>query len=256
MSGLTRSVLITGACGDIGRALAATFAKRGDRLALCDLQTEESARSFVESIEQLGAKAVYRPVDVTDEKAVRAFTELAADQLNGIDICIANAGVVERGPIVEQSLQAWQRTLDVNLTGGFLTAQASARAMIERKTSGHILFMSSWTQDTPRKNIGAYCVSKSGLKMLAKCMAIELASHAIRVNLIAPGWVDAGLTGKSLQQNPERRKDIGAAIPLGRLISADEVARAVAMFCSEDAAYLTGATLLLDGGSSLLTPGQ
>jgi NAD(P)-dependent dehydrogenase (short-subunit alcohol dehydrogenase family) len=256
MSDTAQSVLITGACGDIGRALASEFARRGTRLALCDLQTREQAKPFVDAIEKIGAKVFYQCADVKDAHAMSAFVEQAAEQFNGIDICIANAGIVERGQLVEQSLDAWQRTLDTNLTGGFITAQAAARGMVERKKGGHILFMSSWTQDTPRKNIGAYCVSKSGLKMLARCMAIELASRGIRVNLIAPGWVDAGLTGKSLQQNPERRKEIAAAIPLGRLIGADELARAVAVFCSDAAAYLTGTTLQLDGGSSLLTPGQ
>jgi NAD(P)-dependent dehydrogenase (short-subunit alcohol dehydrogenase family) len=256
MSETAASVLITGACGDIGRALATTFAQRGARLALCDLQPEASARALVDSLEKLGAKVVYRQVNVSDESGMRAFTQFADEQLGGIDICIANAGIVERGQLVEQPLDAWRRTLDVNLTGGFITAQSAARVMIQRKTAGHILFMSSWTQDTPRKNIGAYCASKSGLKMLAKCLALELASHGIRVNLIAPGWVDAGLTGQSLQQNPERRSSINSAIPLGRLIHADELARAIALFCSSDAAYITGATFQLDGGSSLLTPGQ
>jgi NAD(P)-dependent dehydrogenase (short-subunit alcohol dehydrogenase family) len=171
--------------------------------------------------------------------------------LGPIDICIANAGIVERGALIELAPEAWRRTLEVNLTGCFITAQAAARAMTEMSRKGHIVFISSWVQDTPRENIGAYCASKGGLKMLAKCLALELGPKRIRVNLVAPGWVDAGLTGKNLQAHPERRATIEDQIPLGRLASADEVARTVRLLCADEAAYVTGATLLLDGGSSL-----
>jgi len=106
-------------------------------------------------------------------------------------------------------------------------------------------------QDIPREGIGAYCASKSGLKMLAKCLALELAPQNVRVNVVAPGWVDAGLTSKNLAVNPELRAQMESQIPLGRLMPVDEFARAVRMLCSEDASYLTGTTLLVDGGASL-----
>ena len=123
--------------------------------------------------------------------------------------------------------------------------------MKDRSRGGQIVLMSSWTQDVPRDGIGAYCTSKSGLKMLAKCLALELGPAGIRVNLVAPGFVDAGLTGKNLRRNPGLRSGMEASIPLGRLISAEELARTVRMLCSDDAAYLTGATITVDGGSSL-----
>lgn len=169
----------------------------------------------------------------------------------GLDVCIANAGIVERGALLDLSLEAWRRTIDVNLTGSFLTAQAAARAMLAGGRAGHIVFISSWTQDTPREGIGAYCASKGGLKMLARTLALELGPRGIRVNLVAPGWVDAGLTGQNLAAHPERRAGIEAQIPLARLSTAEELARMVRLLCSEDAAYVTGTTLLVDGGSSL-----
>jgi NAD(P)-dependent dehydrogenase (short-subunit alcohol dehydrogenase family) len=119
---------------------------------------------------------------------------------------------------------------------------------------GHIVLISSWTQDVPRETIGAYCASKGGLKMLARCLALELGRDRIRVNLVAPGFVDAGLTGQNLKKHPQRRQAMEASIPLGDLLSADELARAVRLLCSQDAGYCTGVTWLLDGGSSLCYP--
>jgi NAD(P)-dependent dehydrogenase (short-subunit alcohol dehydrogenase family) len=245
------TALITGACGDIGRSLAFEFARKGARLALCDLKSREEASPFLAELRRKNAEAFYEPVEVTDAKAVEKFSNEAAEALGGLDICIANAGIVERGALVDLPVEAWRRTLDVNLTGCFLTAQAAARVMLKQNRGGQIVFMSSWVQDIPRENIGAYNASKGGLKMLAKTLALELGPKNIRVNLVAPGFVDAGLTGQNLQKNPERRSQIEKEIPLGKLISADELAKTVALLCSDDAAYLTGATLLVDGGCSL-----
>ena len=252
MSSFPERALITGACGDIGRALVSEFAAAGVmRFGLCDLLAPEAAEPYFAELRRQGAQILYRQADVSDADAVQPFVDAVSAAYGGIDLCIGNAGIVERGSLLALSVQAWRRTLDVNLTGCFLTAQAAARAMKEAGRGGHIVLLSSWTQDVPRQNIGAYCVSKAGLKMLAKCLALELGPHGIRVNLIAPGFVDAGLTGQNLEQNPDRRAGMEASIPLGRLMSAAELARTARLFCSGDAAYMTGATLLIDGGSSL-----
>jgi NAD(P)-dependent dehydrogenase (short-subunit alcohol dehydrogenase family) len=252
-----RSILITGACGDIGAALAAEFARAGaeapreTRLTLCDLVPPHDAEARVQALREQGATVMYRQVDVTEADAVSRFVDQAVCDFGGIDLCIGNAGIVERGNLIDLPVDAWRRTLDVNLTGCFLVGQAAARAMRRSRRGGHIVFISSWVQDVPRETIGAYCASKGGLKMLAKCMALELGRDGIRVNLIAPGFVDAGLTGQNLEAHPERRAGMEASIPLGRLISAQKLARTVRLFCGDDAGYLTGATLLVDGGSSL-----
>jgi NAD(P)-dependent dehydrogenase (short-subunit alcohol dehydrogenase family) len=245
------TVLITGACGDIGRSLAQEFARAGARLALCDLQSPADAAKHFVDLQQSDSQLLYRQVDVTDAAAVDSFTREADDTIGPIDICIANAGIVERGALLDLSAEAWRRTLDVNLTGSFLTAQAAARSMIGASRGGHIVMISSWVQDVPRAGIGAYCASKSGLKMLAKCLALELGPNGIRVNLVAPGFVDAGLTGQNLKQNPARRPQVESEIPLGKLVSADELAKAICLLCAPEAAYLTGTTFLVDGGSSL-----
>jgi NAD(P)-dependent dehydrogenase (short-subunit alcohol dehydrogenase family) len=244
------TVLITGACGDIGRAIAARFAQIGFNLALCDLLDDPEAKPQLERIGADAAIIHYRRVDVANAGEITAFTNEAAARFGSLDICIGNAGIVERGKLIDLDVEAWNRQLNVNLNGCFLTAQACARIM-RRNAGGHIIFISSWTQDVPWENIGAYCVSKSGIKMLAQCLALELAPHGIRVNLVAPGFVDAGLTGQNLRANPQRRPVIESAVPLGRLMTAGEVAGAVMLMCSPDASYVTGATLLVDGGRSL-----
>jgi NAD(P)-dependent dehydrogenase (short-subunit alcohol dehydrogenase family) len=251
MARSSQTVLITGANGDIGRELALQFAQQKAQLALCDLSPPDDVRPFLLELKQLGWPVLYDQVDVTDATAVGQFVDRAANDLGGIDICVVNAGIVERGPILELSADAWRRTIEVNLTGAFLTAQAAALAMLRMNRGGQIVFISSWVQDVPKERIGAYCASKGGLRMLAKCMALELGPLGIRVNLVAPGWVDAGLTGKNLAAHPERLPQIEAQIPLGRLATSAEVAAAVRMLCSEEASYIHGATLLFDGGSSL-----
>ena len=221
------------------------------RLALCDILPAASANERFATLRRAGADVLYRAVDVTQPEAVAAFADEAATRFGGIDVCVGNAGIVERGRLIDLPIDAWRRTLDVNLTGCFLTAQAAARVMRRGGRGGHIILISSWVQDVPKENIGAYCASKGGLKMLAKCLALELGPEQIRVNLVAPGFVDAGLTGQNLKQHPERRSVIEGSIPLGTLISTADLARAVRMLCSEEAGYITGTTLLVDGGSSL-----
>lgn len=252
-----RSVLITGACGDIGRALAAEFLDAGyTDMALCDLLSEPDAAAWLDALRRPGTTLLYRRLDVTDADATARFVADADVAFGGIDVCIPNAGIVERGALHELSPEAWRRTIEVNLTGCFLTAQAAARVMKAHARGGQIVFISSWVQDVPRENIGAYCASKGGLKMLAKCLALELGPDAIRVNLVAPGFVDAGLTARNLAANPQLRPAMEQSVPLGRLVPAEELARAVRMLCSDDAAYITGTTLLVDGGSSLFFRGR
>ena len=127
-----KTVLITGACGDIGRSLALEFARVGASLALCDLMTLEEAAPLLAELRMQSPLVIYRQANVSDPAAVESFVSDAVKDCGGLDICIANAGIVERGLLVELSVEAWRRTLEVNLTGCFLTAQAAARAMLTR----------------------------------------------------------------------------------------------------------------------------
>jgi glucose 1-dehydrogenase len=246
-----RTLMITGALGDIGRSLAQEFARQGAQLALSDLHSAEQAVDFVRQLTASGARTAYRQLDVCRADELETWSRDVVQEFGGIDVCIANAGIVERGELVGLSPEKWRHVLEVNLTGAFLTAQAAARVMLAAGRGGHIVFMSSWTQDQPRAGIGAYCASKGGMKLLAQCLALELGPHGIRVNLVAPGWVEAGLTLHNVRKNPALADDMKSQIPLGRMIPPEELAGLVRLLCSDEAAYLTGTTLLADGGASL-----
>jgi NAD(P)-dependent dehydrogenase (short-subunit alcohol dehydrogenase family) len=244
-------VVITGACGDIGKATALAFAKQGAQLALNDLGPDSDAKGLVEAIAQLGADSIYLRGDVSNRAAVDHLVRATLERFGRIDICIGNAGIVKVSSFLETSEENWNKHLSVNLTGCFHVGQAAARTMVDAGRPGKIIFTSSWVQDVPWENIGPYCVSKSGLKMLAQCMALELGPHKITVNLVAPGFVNAGLSGRLYKENPGLIDQSIKLVPLGYLMSADDVAAAVLLLCSPGAEYMTGSTLLVDGGNSL-----
>ena len=141
--------------------------------------------------------------------------------------------------------------LTVNATGVFLFAQAAARRMVSGGNGGSIVVTGSWVQDVPNVDNTGYCASKAAAAMVARCMALELGEHGIRVNVVAPGIVNAGMARRQIETDPAFAKKAAKGIPLGKLQTAEQVAQAVAFVCSDEAASTTGATLLVDGGLSL-----
>lgn len=255
MSDSGKIVLVTGACGDIGRETALAFAHEGARVLLNDIAEPALAEDTISRIRQLGAQAAYFRGDVRDRHAVEKMLDEAEQNFGPIEICVGNAAVVTPQAFLDLTEDEWTRHLDTNLTGCFHVGQACARRMVRAGIRGMIIFVSSWVQDVPQENIAAYCVSKSGLRMLARVMALELGRHGIRVNLVAPGFVDAGLSGKLFQQQPGLREECAAYAPLGYVESPQGVASSIVMLCGPGAGYMTGATLLVDGGNSLFLRG-
>jgi glucose 1-dehydrogenase len=244
-------VLLTGACGDIGREIALAFARTGASLVLNDLLESKEAASLIQAVRAAGGDAIYFSADVSHRGAVDDMVKAATDEFGPLDIHIANAAVVEVSPFLDLDSASWRKHLDVNLTGSFEIGQSAARAMVNSGRTGKIIFIGSWVQDVPWTGIAPYCVSKASLKLLAKCMALELGSHGIRVNLVAPGFVDAGLSGRFFEQDQKLKAESIKLVPLGYIASAADVASAVMLLCSESADYMTGSTLLVDGGNSL-----
>jgi NAD(P)-dependent dehydrogenase (short-subunit alcohol dehydrogenase family) len=241
-----RGIVITGGAGDIGAAMASELAARGASVTLLDVRGPQEAESSVGRV-RASDRVTYVQVDVRDRPAV----EDALVAVDPLDVAIANAGIVQSAPFLEITQKQWQDHLDVNLTGCFNIGQAAARLMVNRQRPGHIIFTGSWVQDVPWPEIAAYSASKAGLKMLARSMARELATYRIRVNVLAPGIVNAGLARRQLETEPQYAKRVAKVIPLEALQTPEQVARVTAFLCSDAADYLTGSVLLADGGCSL-----
>jgi NAD(P)-dependent dehydrogenase (short-subunit alcohol dehydrogenase family) len=237
-------VAVTGGAGDIGAAIAAELARCGAYVYVLDRRPPPDV-GWLRST--AGSRVAYVQVDVTDAAAV-ASALAAADPL---DVVFANAGVVESAPFLDITADQWRRQVEVNLTGSFHTGQAAARLMARRGRGGRIVFTGSWVQDVPWPQIAAYSVTKAGIRMLARAMALELAPHRILVNVLAPGIVDAGMARRQRLTEPQYAARAARVVPLGTMQTAEQVGRAAAVLCSPATDYMTGAVLLVDGGASL-----
>ena len=245
-------IVITGGCGDIGRGTASRLLSEGAKVVLLDVIPSEAGQKFVDA---LGCPASVRYVscDITRRSEVDAFFAT----LSGVDTVISNAGIVRADTFLNIKESDWNETIAVNLTGSFHVAQSAARLMVRQKADaagirGRILFTGSWVQDMPFPGSGAYIASKGGLKMMAKVLAQECAPLGIRVNLVAPGLVMAGLTKQLYDSDPVFRERAAAAVPVGTFQSTESVAGCFSFLCSHESDYMTGATLLIDGGCSLV----
>jgi NAD(P)-dependent dehydrogenase (short-subunit alcohol dehydrogenase family) len=245
-------VAITGGCGDIGRATAVRLIAEGSQVFLLDLFPQEKGVAIANSIAP-SPSCSYLVCDVTSQTSVQQVL----GSIGHIDVVICNAAIVKADRFIDIKAEEWLDSLMVNLTGAFYTAQAAAKLMLQHEPNsfgirGKILFTGSWVQDMPFPGVASYLASKGGLKMLAKGMAQELASAGIRVNTVAPGIVMAGLSKQLYDRDPEYRKIATNAIPLGEFQSVESVAASFSFLASHDADYMTGATVLIDGGCSLV----
>jgi glucose 1-dehydrogenase len=247
--------VISGGLGDIGQAIALELAQRGADIALGDVLAPDRASDLLAAIKARGRRARYDQTDVTDAEAVAAWVRAAETDLGLPTLIIPNAAIVTPGDTRTLTPAQWSRELRVNLDGSFHLAQAGARRLLEQGTPGRIVFIGSWAAHAPHVPIPAYCAAKAGLRMLCKCMALELAPYDILVNEVAPGYVDAGLSGRLFDADPPLRARATRQVPTRRLIAPEEVAYQVAHLCDPANRQMTGATLLMDGGLSLLSAG-
>jgi NAD(P)-dependent dehydrogenase (short-subunit alcohol dehydrogenase family) len=239
-------VAITGAAGDLGHAMSLELARLGARVTMIDRVSADYASERIATVGRAG-HCTYVQADVTDRAAIAA----ALRGTDPLDVAIGNAGIVESAPFLEVTAEQWQAHLDINLTGCFNVGQVAAQLMVERERPGLVLFTGSWVGEIPWPEIGPYCVTKAGVRMLARSMARELAAHGIRVNVVAPGIVHAGMARRQYETDPAYARRASVVIPLGEMGTAEQVAQATAFLCSPEAAYMTGSVLLVDGGASL-----
>lgn len=238
-----RVAAITGGALGIGRATALLFAAEGATVALGDVEVA-GAEAVAKEIVGRGGRAIAVGVDVGDAGQVQAFVDRVVTELGRLDVMFANAGIAYSAPFLEHPEAQWHRVLRVNLTGVFFCCQIAARQMV-KQGGGRIITTASINGLRGVENLVGYNAAKAGVIELTKTMAVELAQHHITVNAIAPAQIDTRLT-RSLPEEARQRRV--ARIPMGRFGEVDEVARAALFLASDDASYVTGHTLAVDGG--------
>jgi glucose 1-dehydrogenase len=247
--------IISGGLGDIGEAIARELSGRGADVALSDLRPADKADGTLAALGKLGVRARYDRVDVADATQVERWVEsVANDWGKPPSLVIPNAATVTVSSIASITPEEWQQEIAVNLHGAFYMAQAAGRHLMAAGMPGRIVFVGSWAGHAPHPAIPAYSVAKAGMRMLCQCMALEWAPHGILVNEVAPGYVDAGLSGKIFRENPGLREKAQGRVPVGELITSEEVAVQVAHLCDPANRHITGSVLVMDGGLSLVGP--
>jgi len=244
--------LITGGGSGIGRATSQLFAERGGAVLVADI-AEDAAKATAEAIQRQGGKAEAIRCDVTRWEQVEGAVQQARDAFGRLDVVIHCAGIMRVDSIEETSLQDWNDTLQVNLTGAFLMTKAAMKALREQG-GGAIVRSASRMALRGKENHAAYAASKAGVLQLTRMAALEGAPHKIRVNCVCPGMVDTPML-----QEYGSREAIDAVFagwsricPLGRPAQPDDVARAMLFLASDDAAFITGVALPVDGGRTIL----
>ncbi len=234
--------LVTGAGSGIGAATCRVLAERGDRIACVDIDAAAAERTAEELEDAIAVGA-----DVTDAVDLERVVATTVEQLGGLHNVVTCAGIEIGGHALDVEPDTFRRILDVNLTGSFLTAQAAARAMRDAGHGGSIVLIGSLNSQAALPGASAYVASKGGVLMLGKALALDLAALDIRVNIIGPGVTDTPMSAATLA-DPERSATFLSRIPLGRAANPAEIGRAAAFLTSDDASYITGAFLPVDGG--------
>ncbi|HZY03221.1 MAG TPA: SDR family oxidoreductase [Anaeromyxobacteraceae bacterium] len=240
-----RTALVTGASKGLGRAMAVGLARAGCALALCARDREGLARTREEA-RALGVRAEIFAMDVLDRASIRAAVSAAVEAFGGLDILLNNAGVNVRKPVLELSEEEWDLVVDTNLKGYFLVAQAVAPHLIARGY-GKVVNVSSIFGAVGMHNQLAYASSKGGVVQMTKVMAIEWASHGVRVNAIAPTYFETPLVA-ALRNDPERFRFINERTPMGRWGQPEELEGTVVWLASPASDFVTGQTVYVDGG--------
>ncbi len=246
-----KRALVTGAGSHgIGRAVVLALAEAGADVAIHYFDQHDAACELQERVVGLGRRAHIYPADLGVPSQAREMARAAEASLGGIDILICCAATLARVPFLEITDDEWERVHRVNLQGSFAVAQELARGMVARGTGGRIVFVSSVNQDHPTMHLAHYVASKGGLRMLARSMAMELAPHGITVNLVAPGTVETDLNRQALAEASFRDAKL-ELIPMGRIAEPSEIAGAVLYLAGDNASYVTGSTVTIDGGLTL-----
>jgi len=255
-----QTALVTGASSGIGEAIAKALAAAGARVAVNYAHNREGARRVVEEITNQGGQALVVQADVSQEDQVFAMFEAIFREYGTVDILVSNAGVQKDAKFAEMTLDQWHFVLGINLTGAFLCAREAVKEFLRRgvvpersRAAGKIIFTSSVHEVIPWAGHANYAASKGGINLLMKTLAQEMAPHRIRANSIAPGAIKTQIN-RSAWETPQAAAELLKLIPYGRLGEPEDIGSVAAWLASDEADYITGTTIFVDGGM-LLYPG-
>lgn len=240
-----RVVMVTGGGGGIGAATAAELGRRGAGVVVAEI-SEQAARTTTELLRDQGIRTMSVLVDVTDPASALAAVDRAVQEWGSLYGLVNCAGINIRLPAFEVSESDWDRVLNVNLKGTFLMCQAAGRHMVAAGR-GAIVNLTSMLAHFGAPNLVAYGASKGGVAMVTRCLAAEWAEHGVRVNAVSPGYIDTPLTHRTLEQ-PVYRERLLSRTPQGRFGTPQDVAAVIAFLLSDDARFITGDVLPVDGG--------
>jgi NAD(P)-dependent dehydrogenase (short-subunit alcohol dehydrogenase family) len=245
------TAVVTGSDSGIGRAVAVALAGGGVDVGITYNRDKDGAEQTAREAREQGVQVAIRHLDLTDLPTAGAVVDELADELGGIDVLVNCSGTGTHERVMDLDFDKWREVLAVDLDGVFVCSQRAAKHMIEGGRGGRIITITSVHEHAPRVGAGPYCAAKAGAGMLTRVLALELAEHGITVNAVAPGEISTPMTGQEdVDPHTERRP----GIPLGRPGAAKEVAAAVAFLATPAAGYITGSSLVVDGGMLQMGP--
>src|SRR5947209_7207027 len=246
--------IVTGADSGIGRGIAIQLAQEGATVVVNYANAKDKAEEVRQIIEKNSGKALVIQADVSQYQQAMSLIQQTVEQFNRLDIMVNNAGMEIHSPFLDVTEEHWDRVLNVDLKGAFFCAQAAAREMVQRKTAGRIINISSVHEDIAMPKNAPYCCAKGGLRMMTRTICQELSPYNITVNNIAPGAIHTPIDA-DVEADQEKMKALLAEIPLHRMGQPEEIAKLALYLASDAAAYVTGSTYVIDGGLSVYAGG-
>ncbi len=244
-----RTAIVTGASKGIGRAVAVELAKQGANVGINYYSGADGAAEVAREVEALGRKAILLQGDVSDQSFVEGMVQRVVDECGSLEHYVSNAVYSDRERMIDANMDGFRRTVDVSMWGAFYGVRAAAQQMVKQGNGGAITVVSSPHAVLAIPTAMAYNMSKAAIDHMARTAAIELAEHRVRVNIVHPGWIDT--PGERKFFSEEQIEVGGQKLPWGRMGTPEEIGKAIVWTLSDDADYMTGSTLTIDGGVSL-----
>ena len=241
--------IVTGGDTGIGKAICVAMAREGAKVVIDYHGDVRPAQALVAEIAAFGGTACEIGADISKPSEVQELIDASVGRYGKLDVMVNNAGIEEQHPFVDMPLDVYEKIVAVNLTGTWVGCQLAARQMVKQGRGGRIINISSVHEEITMPTNAAYCVTKGGIRMLTRTIAVELAQHGITVNDVCPGAIDTPIDAP-VKRDPEKMKTLLGEIPMRRMGRPEEIAQLCVYLASEDAAYVTGASIFIDGGMS------